>query len=505
MFSKKSLVALGLLGLSSLNASAAQLSIDCILRGYCISTQNVVEHLKALQGIADANNGNRSAGSSGHELSANYVAQQLLAAGFKVELAPFSFMKFSKLSAAFSQAAPAEVSYAEEKDFQVMNYSGSGSVTAALVAVDVQLGVGNASTSGCEKEDFATFIPGTVALIQRGTCAFQQKVENAQAAGAAGVVLFNQGNTADRSEIFSGTLSEGSAVTIPVFATSYPFATALIEQGAVTVKLAASTKVESKISYNVLAETKDGNPDNIVMVGAHLDSVAEGPGINDNGSGSAAILEVALNMKNTKVTNKVRFAWFSAEELGLVGSNKYVESLSEAQKSKISLYLNIDMVGSPNYMLSVYDGDGSKFGQKGPEGSAAIEKKLHTFFSEMGSSSVESELNGRSDYAAFSAAGIAVGGLFTGAEGKKSEEEAKLFGGAAGEAYDACYHKACDGLTNVNTEALELNTNAVAYLTLSFANSAAEVRPLEKSMSRKARNKVVFPKHLHCHEDVFDI
>ena len=499
---KRPLIALSLLSACFIqNASAAPFDLDCILRGTCIDTSNVMEHLRSLQSIADSNKGNRSAGSTGHELSANYVAQQLLAAGYKVELQPFSFMKFSKISASLAQAGNA---YEEEKEFAVMSYSGSGSASASIEAVDIALGAGNQSSSGCEAEDFANFTAGNIALIQRGTCNFGAKVENAQKAGASGVILFNQGNTPDREAIFSGTLSEGTGVKIPVVAVSYPFATELLNQAAV-LDLNVVSKVEKKVSFNVVAETKTGNADNVVMIGAHLDSVEAGPGINDNGSGSAAILEVALNMKNTNPLNKVRFAWFSAEELGLIGSTKYVEALSEAEKHKIALYLNVDMVGSPNYMISVFDGDGSKFGQKGPEGSAAIERKLHNFFSTIGVTSVESELNGRSDYAAFSAAGIAVGGLFTGAEGAKTEEQAALFGGTAGEAYDACYHKACDSIDNINIEAMEKNTSAIAYVTLSFADSIAEIRSVEKSATSKRRNKVVFPKHLHCHEDVYDI
>lgn len=479
-------------------ASAAPMNVECLLRGSCIDTQNVMEHLEKLQSIAESNNGNRAAGTTGHELSANYVAQQLLAAGYKINLEPFSFMKFTKISASLS-------SYEETKDFVVMNYSGSGSVTSTLTAIDLQLGAGNTSTSGCEAEDFATLPAGSIALIQRGTCPFQQKVENAQAAGAAGVIMFNQGDTTDRESIFSGTLSEGSAVKIPVFATSYQFATALLEQPELALEMSAQTLVEKKISYNVIAETKSGNPDNVVMIGAHLDSVPEGPGINDNGSGSAAILEVALSMKDAKTVNKVRFAWFSAEELGLVGSTRYVEALTDAEKAKIALYINVDMVGSPNFMMSVFDGDGSKFGQKGPEGSAAIEHKFTAFFKTLGVETVESELNGRSDYAAFSAAGIAVGGIFTGAEGVKTEEQAALFGGKAGEAYDSCYHKACDSIDNISTEAIEKNTSALAYMAFSFGNSTAEIRSKEKSATSRMRNRVVFPKHLHCHEDVYDI
>lgn len=484
------------------NTLAVPFNIECVLRGGCVDTQNVMEHLKELQHIADDNKGNRSAGSTGHELSANYVAQQLLAAGYEVQLEPFSFLKFTKIAAGLSTS---EIVYEKEKEFATMSYSGSGSVSSAAVGVDLQLGAGNKSTSGCEKEDFASFPRGQIALIQRGTCAFGDKVLNAQAAGASGVILFNQGNSADREAIFTGTLSEGTSIRIPTVAVSYPFALTLLAQPELVINLAVKSSIEKKVSFNVIAETKTGNPNSVVMIGAHLDSVAEGPGINDNGSGSAGILEVALKMKDIQPTNKVRFAWFSAEELGLIGSTKYVESLSDIEKQNISLFINIDMIGSPNYKISVYDGDGSKFGHKGPEGSAQIEQKFHNFFSTIGIKSVETELNGRSDYAAFSAAGIAVGGIFTGAEAAKTAEEAMSFGGVAGEAYDVCYHKACDSINNINQDALEANTAAIAYILLSFADSASEVRKVSRFMTLNVKRRpVVFPKHLHCHEDVFD-
>lgn len=489
-----------LLALSLLSSSAfgAVPSVECLLRGDCFQARDIITHLKSLQAVAEKAEGNRAAGSLGHELSANFIAQKLLAAGYAVKLEPFDFMKFEKISAKFQKSG---VTLEEGKDFNLMSYSGSGIASGKFIPVDLQMGPGNASTSGCEPEDFKEFPAGSIALVQRGTCSFGQKVLNAQAAGASGVVVFNQGNSPDRMDLLVGTLSEGTAVKIPALAVSYPMAEQIIAEGS-ELTLEAETKVDHKVSFNVLAETKAGNPDNVVMVGAHLDSVAEGPGINDNGSGSAGILAVALKMKDIPVANKIRFAWFSAEELGLIGSTKYVGGLTQAEKDKISLFINVDMIGSPNYMIGVYDGDGSRFGQKGPEGSAAIENLFHQFYGTQNVKSVETELNGRSDYAAFSAAGIAVGGIFTGAEGKKTEEQAALFGGSAGEAYDACYHKACDDLANISSEALEVNTNAIAHLTQHFANSTALVRDVNKSKGlARFKNRVVFPKHLHCNGD----
>lgn len=479
---------------------AGPLNVDCLLRGSCISTQDVLNHLKEFQAIAEANDGHRAAGSRGHEFSGNYIAQKLLAAGFKVELQPFFFMKFEKQSAKLQVG---ETVFEDTKDFNVMTYSGRGTLASQVTAVDIALGAGNTSTSGCEAEDFAQFPKGNIALVQRGTCNFAQKVLNAEAAGAAGVIMFNQGNSPDREELFLGTLSESEPIGIPVLATSYQFALELLKSETAVVAIDVDARTERKASFNVIAETKAGTDANVVMLGAHLDSVAEGPGMNDNASGSAALLEIALQLKETTLTNKVRFAWFSAEELGLIGSTKYVEALTAAQKAQISIYVNADMVASPNYMLGVYDGDGSKFGLKGPEGSAKIESMLHGFFASQGLKSVETELSGRSDYAAFSAVGIAVGGVFTGAEAKKSEEEAALFGGKAGEAYDACYHQACDNLSNLNHEALEFNTHALAFMAVSLGQTTTGIRNGNKAASPNLKRKgVVFPKHYDCHGDV---
>jgi Zn-dependent M28 family amino/carboxypeptidase len=214
-----------------------------------------------------------------------------------------------------------------------------------------------------------------------------------------------------------------------------------------------------------------------VMVGAHLDSVPEGPGINDNGSGTAAILETALQMKHFPVKNKVRFAFWAAEEIGLLGSDQYVEGLTAAERDRIKLYLNFDMVASPNYAYKLYDGDDSDAvgSPAGPPGSAQIEKQLERFFDRRGLGHVGTDFDGRSDYGPFIAVGIPAGGIFTGAEGIKTPEEQALFGGTAGVAYDVCYHQACDTLTNVNATALDVNSDAIADSVARFAFNTSAI------------------------------
>ena len=230
-------------------------------------------------------------------------------------------------------------------------------------------------------------------------------------------------------------------------------------------------------SYNVLAESAGGDPDNVIMAGAHLDSVNAGPGIQDNGSGSAAILETALQMAKVKPRNKVRFAWWGAEESGLVGSTYYVGELSEAELEEITLYLNFDMVGSPNHVFFVYDGDDSDGvgAGPGPDGSAQIEAVFNSFYTRVGEDFKGTDFSGRSDYGPFIAAGIPAGGLFTGAEGIKTDEEAAIWGGNAGEQYDPCYHLACDTFDNINLHALDVNADAIAYSVLQYAMNTSTI------------------------------
>ncbi|MGA6152031.1 M28 family metallopeptidase [Stenotrophomonas sp. NPDC087984] len=208
-----------------------------------------------------------------------------------------------------------------------------------------------------------------------------------------------------------------------------------------------------KKGYNLIADWKGGSEDKVVMAGSHLDSVEAGPGINDNGSGSAAILEVALAVAKADLqpTKHLRFAWWGDEEDGMVGSTHYVDSLADGDKSKIDSYLNFDMLGSPNPGYFVYDDD--------PE----LEKVFTDWYGAKNiSTEPETEGDGRSDHAPFKDAGVRVGGLFTGAEATMSQEQADKWGGKAGEAFDPCYHSACDKTSNVDDKALDLNTDAIA-------------------------------------------
>jgi aminopeptidase S len=217
--------------------------------------------------------------------------------------------------------------------------------------------------------------------------------------------------------------------------------------------------------WNLIAEWPAGDASQVLMLGGHVDSVTEGPGINDNGSGSAGLLEVALTVaeQNLQPAKKLRFAWWGAEELGLIGSTYYVENLSDEDRAAITGYLNFDMIGSPNPGYFMYSPDSQ------PDGSAELQKPLNDYFASIDVATENIEVGGRSDHAAFAEAGIPTAGTFTGAEQSKTAEQAEKWGGTAGEAFDECYHAACDTAENINAEALDRNSDAIAHAAWTLA------------------------------------
>lgn len=225
-------------------------------------------------------------------------------------------------------------------------------------------------------------------------------------------------------------------------------------------------------SFNVLADTP-GSDAHTIVVGGHLDSVRKGPGINDNGSGVAAMLEVAkwLAAAGEEPVNRVRFAFWGAEEDGLEGSTHYVDQLTDAQIDETAMNLNIDIAGSPNGARFVHDGDGSTFGGRYPDGSAQIEEMFLDYFAASDLTVDATVFDGGSDYAAFKEAGIPVGGLFTGDVGIKTAQEARAYGGTAGEPHDPCYHGSCDTVDNVDADLLAEMTGALAHVTAAFASA----------------------------------
>ncbi|MFJ8634642.1 M28 family metallopeptidase [Streptomyces sp. NPDC093568] len=239
----------------------------------------------------------------------------------------------------------------------------------------------------------------------------------------------------------------------PGYKASLDYVKAKLDAAGYTTTIQQFTS-SGRTGYNLIADWPGGDTNQVVMAGSHLDSVSSGPGINDNGSGSAAVLETALAVSRAGYhpTKHLRFAWWGAEELGLVGSRYYVNNLSSANRAKISGYLNFDMIGSPNPGYFVYDDD------------PAIEKTFKDYYAGLGvATEIETEGDGRSDHAPFKSAGVPVGGLFTGASRTKTAAQVTKWGGTAGQSFDRCYHSSCDTTSNINDTALDRNSDAVAY------------------------------------------
>jgi Zn-dependent M28 family amino/carboxypeptidase len=311
----------------------------------------------------------------------------------------------------------------------------------------------NSNTSGCAPADFPAATSGAISLIQRGTCPFVQKLANAQAAGAVGVILFNEGDSAGRMN--AGFRSGPTDLAIPAVFSSFAVGKELYDafnaNQSPTVRLETSGKNVDRFFPQVIAETKQGDPNHVVLAGAHLDSVPAGPGINDDGSGTSWQLELGeqISKLGTPPRHKIRLMWFGGEEDGLVGSQYYAAHLSQAEVDKIDVMIDTDMIASPNYVRLVYDGDGDELGPAGPAGSGAIEEVFKRYFHERDMPTLPQAFDGRSDYVGFINRGIPGGGIFAGAEVPKTPAQVAVFGGVAGEQYDPCYHEDCDTIDTV--------------------------------------------------------
>lgn len=419
-----------------------------------VTTDAMMAHLSKLQDIANANNGTRAVGTPGYEASVDYVVNTLRDSGFDVQTPEFSARVFHAEKPELTVGGrPVE---ARALDFSLG--TPPGGVSGPLVAAP-------ANSLGCAAADYGDLpVRGAVVLVDRGTCPFAQKEDAAAQRGAVAMIIADNVD----EEQMGGTLGPTTEVKIPVLSVTKSTGVQLRGQpGPTTIKLDASA--QSFKARNVIAQTKTGSDANVVMAGAHLDSVPEGPGINDNGSGVAAVLETAVRLGSSPpVHNKLRFGFWGAEELGLIGSRNYVESLDLAALKNIALYLNFDMLASPNPGYFTYDGDQSlPMDARGkpvvPEGSAGIERTLVAYLRSAGKTAQDTSFDGRSDYDGFTLAGIPAGGLFSGAEGKMSADQAKLWGGTADQPFDPNYHQKGDTLDHIDRTALGINGGGVAY------------------------------------------
>jgi hypothetical protein len=434
-------------------------------------------HLNDLQRIADQHDGNRASGTSGYDASVHYVVSRLRRAGYQPRLQRFDFNYFGMLAPpVLRQDAPLDRTY-DLGDYLVFDGSGSGSVNAHVTA----------TATSCPSGPLPGFPPGDIALIQQPAgCSTATLVSSAEQAGASAVLIYRQAPAPGGGS--AGELPQPRGFALPVLGISSPTVAgelkAAATAGALRMHVETRTVSEVRSSVNVLADTRrDRDPQDhtVVLAGAHLDSVGAGPGINDNGSSAATLLTIAERLPRAgRTTNTVRFAFWGAEEPGFLGSTYYVDQLTPAQRGDIVLDLNFEMLGSPNGVRFVMDGDNSQFPAgpgvvTGPPGSGAIEAVFADYFAAQHLPVDRVGLLSRSDHVPFALAGVPVGGLFNGAEGIKTPEQATVYGGTAGAPYDACYHKSCDTVDNLEMRTLSQQADAAAYAIAHFAHDLSEV------------------------------
>lgn len=463
-----------------------------------VTLEGLLEHERALQKIAITNGGNRAATTPGYRGSVDYVASRLRAAGYEVTLDGFDFPIWTKNApSTIAEVTPTAKTFVEDTDYIVSQFSGGGDVTAKLVPTnDIQVppaGGPGTGTSGCEATDFPATVAGNIALVQRGTCPFVQKYANAKAAGAAAALLMNDGFPGRVDPLAITAPVNVGIPTVMISSTIGEAMYAETQAGDVTVQVKVDATTTPNTEYNVIADSPFGKKDRTIIVGAHLDSVDEGAGINDNGSGTAALIEMAEEVAQLKQRprNRLRFAFWGAEEAGLVGSTAYVaKKVADGTISEVEANLNFDMLASPNFVRFVYDGDLSDSAPPpngAPEGSAQIEASFLKYFRSQGLVTDPTAFDGRSDYGPFINNGVPAGGLFSGAEGIKTDRQEAIYGGFAGMAFDECYHQLCDTFFNLNNTALDQHSDAAAHLAWTLARSKSPITVFEGAKATTAK------------------
>ena len=447
-------------------AAAKPPDVDATRLEQMVTVEGVLEHQQALQEIADANDGTRHTRTSGYTASAEYVKETLEAAGYDAryemfnmpiwhETAPPVLQRLTPTAKTYVPGTSADDG-SPAVDFITFEHSPTASVTAPVVPVNnIVIPSPGGTDSGCEAEDYPAAIDGAIALIQRGTCSFVLKLQLARAAGAVGVILFNEGDSAGRTAALFRSADPG--YDIPAVAASFAVGKELYDLytagQAPTVNLQTFGVEQPTFYPNVVADTPRGDRNHMVFAGAHLDSVVTGPGINDDGSGTAFQLELAeqIAKSGTPPRNMIRFLFFGGEEDGLVGSQYYAAHMSADEVDRTDVMIDTDMIASANFARLVYDGnqDETEEGTPGPPGSGAIERVFEEYWAQRGLASENIPFDGRSDYVGFVNRGIPSGGVFSGAEAPKTAAQVALYGGVEGEQLDPCYHEACDNYDTV--------------------------------------------------------
>jgi Zn-dependent M28 family amino/carboxypeptidase len=427
-------------------------------------------HLRALQGIANANKGNRAAGTPGYDASVGYVAKSLRDRGFEVSTPQFD--RLYTISPGKPALTLAGRSYPVDQASLLVR-TPPGGLTGQPVRPTVP--------SGCAVGDYPAAVPkGAIAVVDDTRCSVVDKQNSAVAKGAVALLVVSRpsGEGAPPTLFNPGYYNH---LTVPVGVVG-PYGADALERTAAPVRLvldAQNTKISSR---NVLAQTKTGSTHEVVMVGARLDGPRDGPGINDAGSGVAAVLETALQLGPlAPVSNAVRFVFWGAEEDGPDGVMDYVFGLNRDQLNDIALYLNFDMLGSPN--AGYFTDDGDQSGPPGvgvtssdvPEGSAGIERTLDGYLSLAGKRPADMPLNARADYHPFMVAGVPIGGVTAGGPQLKTTVQARLWGGQVGVSFDPNYQSPRDTIDNVNREALAVMGSGVAFAVGNYAESIGGV------------------------------
>jgi Zn-dependent M28 family amino/carboxypeptidase len=372
--------------------------------------------------------------------------------------------------------APGAPLFEDTRDVKPMLLSPSGDVTAKIfpLSFDPEAPPGSRGGSGCDPAEWAEAPAGVIALVQPGNCRRRDVIVNAQDAGALGIVTAYPEWVADR--VLRPTLVDPSGLTIPAVGATHAVGLALFAAATAgsDVHLRVSTTVEVETTMNVIAETPGGDPQNVVMLGGHLDSVVDGPGINDNGSGTMAVLEIARELAALRPEGapwKVRVAFWTGEETGLLGSFDYVQRLSPDDVAAIEAYLNFDMLGSPNGIRQVYDAGASTR----PLGSGLVQDLFTGALDAAGLSWELVAVGGASDHSPFDQLGVPVGGLFSGASERKTPEQAAVFGGTADAPNDPCYHLLCDTPSNIDPVLLEQLARVAAWVTGELASGEVAI------------------------------
>ena len=429
-----------------------------------VTVRGIVKHQRALQRIADMNGDTRHTKTPGYTASVAYVAERMRRAGLDVQVTEFDMPDWHETAPpVFQQLSPTARTYTPGTatddnqptvDYIAFEHSPTEAVASAPVVPtnDIKIPPAEANTSGCERGDFPAATSGAISLVQRGTCGIANKLANAEAAGAVGVIMFNEAVPGRLNAVFRAAPPN---FEIPAVTSSYAVGKELYDAyqagDAPTVRLETNGVDVEHLYPQVVAETRKGNPRHVVLAGAHLDSVTAGPGINDDGSGSAWQLELAeqISKLRAKPKHKIRFLWFGGEEDGLIGSQYYAAHLTEREVANIDVMIDTDMIASANYVRYVYDGNsdrGRAAARAGGLGSGrgGLQALLPPSRHGHGADGLRRSVGLRRVHQPRDPGG----GIFAGAEAPKMAA-GRLFGGVEGEQLDPCYHEDCDTLATV--------------------------------------------------------